>query len=276
MSASPTRASPWSGDHLVRLGAAGWVSALVLAPVLVLIVKGLEGGPAAFFAAVTAPTAVDAITLSLWTAAAATLINAVVGTTIAWVLVRWDVPGRGLLAALVDLPLAIPTLVAGVLIVTLFGPQTALGQALKAVGLPVAFAWPGILLSLLFVTLPFVVRAVEPVLEELDLAEEEAAYTLGATRLETLRRVLLPPILPAVAAGSVQTFARAVAEFGSLAAVSGNIPHKTLVAPVYILGEVEAGNPAGAASVSLVLLVLALTLQPLSAALARRAGARRA
>ncbi|MFN7144962.1 MAG: ABC transporter permease subunit, partial [Myxococcota bacterium] len=125
-------------------------------------------------------------------------------------------------------------------------------------------------------TLPFVVRAVEPVLEELDPAEEEAACTLGAGSLRTFLRVLLPPVLPAVAAGAVQTFARSVAEFGSLAAVSGNVPHRTLVAPVYILGEVEAGNPGGAASVSLVLLAVALGLQPLSAALARRAGARRA
>lgn len=141
--------------------------------------------------------------------------------------------------------------------------------------MPVAFARAGIVLALLFVTLPFVVRAVEPVLEELDPAEEEASFTLGASQLRTLVRVLLPPVLPAVAAGAVQTFARSVAEFGSLAAVSGNIPHRTLVAPVYILGEVEAGNPGGAASVSLVLLALALVLQPFAAWLARRGGARR-
>jgi sulfate transport system permease protein len=188
-------------------------------------------------------------------------------------LVRWDVPGRRLIGALVDLPLAIPTLVAGVLIIALFGPQTAMGRALP---FPVAFARPGIVLALLFVTLPFVVRAVEPVLEELDPAEEEAAFTMGAGQVRVLLRVLLPPVLPAVAAGAIQTFARSVAEFGSLAAVSGNIPHRTLVAPVYILGEVEAGNSSGAASVSLVLLALALALQPLAAALIRRAGARHA
>lgn len=263
-------------SRLVRAGVSGWVAVLVAIPILTLVVRGLEGGPAAFVAAVTEPAAVAALVLSLWTAAIATAINAVVGTAVAWALVRWDVPGRRLIGALVDLPLAIPTLVAGVLIVALFGPQTAVGGALVAAGLPVAFARPGIVLALLFVTLPFVVRAVEPVLEELDPAEEEASFTMGASQRTTLMRVLLPPILPAVAAGAVQTFARSVAEFGSLAAVSGNIPHRTLVAPVYVLGEVEAGNPAGAASVSLLLLAVALVLQPLSAALARRAGARRA
>ncbi len=264
------------GSVALRAGVFGWVSLLVALPVGVLVVRGLSDGPAAFFAAVTDPAAVDALVLSVWTAAIAAAVNAVVGTAIAWTLVRWDVPGRRVIGALVDLPLAIPTLVAGVLIIALFGPQTAVGRLLVDVGFPVAFARPGIVLALLFVTLPFVVRAVEPVLEELDPAEEEAAYTMGAGRLLTLVRVLLPPILPAVAAGAVQTFARSVAEFGSLAAVSGNVPHRTLVAPVYVLGEVEAGNTGGAASVSLVLLALALSLQPLSAALARRAGARRA
>lgn len=264
------------GSLLLRLGVVAWVTALVALPVAVLVLRGVVDGPQAFWTAVSDPTAVDALVLSLWTAALATSINAVVGTAVAWVLVRWDVPGRRLIAALVDLPLAIPTLVAGVLLVALFGPQTAVGHVLVGLGIPVAFARTGIVMALLFVTLPFVVRAVEPVLEELDPAEEEAAYTMGATRFTTLVRVLLPPILPAVAAGAVQTFARSVAEFGSLAAVSGNIPHRTLVAPVYILGEVEAGNPGGAASVSLVLLVIALGLQPLAGALARRAGARHA
>jgi sulfate transport system permease protein len=256
----------------LRGGVTGWLTLIVALPVAVLIVRGLEDGPEAFLTAVSDRAAIDAIWLSLWTAGIAAAVNAVVGTAIAWTLVRWDVPGRRLIAALVDLPLAIPTLVAGVLIIALFGPQAPLGKLLIAGGLPIAFARPGILLALLFVTLPFVVRAVEPVLEELDPAEEEAAFTLGAGQFLTLTRVLLPPILPAVAAGAVQTFARSVAEFGSLAAVSGNIPHRTLVAPVYILGEVEAGNPGGAASVSLVLLALALGMQPLASALARRGG----
>jgi sulfate transport system permease protein len=260
----------------VRGGVGAWVTLLVALPVAVLAWRGLADGPAAFWAAVSAPAAVDALWRSVWTAALATAINAVVGTAVAWALVRWEFPGRRWLAALVDLPLAVPTLVAGVVLVALFGPQTTLGRGLGAAGLPVAYAPAGIVLALLFVTLPFVVRAVEPVLEELDPAEEEAAITLGAGTVQTVLRVLLPPVLPAVAAGSVQTFARAVAEFGSLAAVSGNVPFRTLVAPVYILGEVEAGNAPGAAAVSVVLLGGALLMQPVAARLARRAGSRHA
>ena len=260
----------------VRGGVGAWVTLLVALPVAVLAWRGLADGPAAFWAAVSAPAAVDALWRSVWTAALATAINAVVGTAVAWALVRWEFPGRRWLAALVDLPLAVPTLVAGVVLVALFGPQTTLGRGLGAAGLPVAYAPAGIVLALLFVTLPFVVRAVEPVLEELDPAEEEAAITLGAGTVQTVLRVLLPPVLPAVAAGSVQTFARAVAEFGSLAAVSGNVPFRTLVAPVYVLGEVEAGNAPGAAAVSVVLLGGALLMQPVAARLARRAGSRHA
>lgn len=262
----------WSSALALRLSVWLWVGLLVLLPVSTLVFKGFSEGFAVFWAEVRRPEALSALWLSLWTAALTTLLNGLVGTVIAWALVRWELPGRRWISALVDLPLAIPTLVAGVLIISLFGPATALGATLIAWGLPVAFHRAGVVLALLFVTLPFVVRAVEPVLEELDPAEEEAATTLGAGQWRLLRRVLLPPILPAVAAGAVQTFARSVAEFGSLAAVSGNIPHKTLVAPVYILGEVEGGNPVGAAAVSVVLLAIALSLQPLAAWLARRAG----
>ncbi len=265
-----------AGALALRGAVFSWVGLLVALPVSILALRGLSAGPDAFVAAVTHPVAVDALWRSAWTSGVAALLNAVAGTAIAWTIVRWDVPGRRTLAALVDLPLAIPTLVAGVLIVALFGPTTALGRRCAELGVPVAFGQAGIVLALLFVTLPFVVRAVEPVLAELDPAEEEAATTLGANRWTTFRRVLLPPVLPAVAAGAVQTFARGVAEFGSLAAVSGNMPFRTLVAPVHVLGEVEAGNPEGAAAVSLVLLAVALVLQPLGAWLARRAGARRA
>lgn len=262
-------------NRVLRLAVALWVGVLVIAPVVVLVVKGLENGPAGVWEAATLPAARAALWLSAWTSAVAALVNGVAGTAVAWALVRWNFPLRRVLASLVDLPLAIPTLVAGIVIVALFGPQSFLGSRLVAAGLPIAYAWPGIVLALLFVTLPFVVRAVEPVLAELDPGEEEAAYTLGASTFETFRRVLLPPILPAVAAGMVQTFARSMAEFGSLVAVSGNIPFETQVAPVYVLGEVEGGNPSGAAAVSLLLLALALGVQPLSAALARRAGGRR-
>lgn len=259
----------------LRAVVGGYVFLLVVLPLVVLVWRGLADGPAAFFAAVTGAAAVDALSLSIGTGLIATAVNTGAGTAIAWALVRWEFPGRRLLAALVDLPLAIPTLVAGLLIVTLYGPMSPIGASLEASGFQIAYARPGIVLALMFVALPFVVRAVEPVLAELDPAEEEASVTLGANRFTTFRRVLLPPILPAMAAGAVQTFARCVAEFGSVVAVSGNIPHKTLTAPVYVLGEVESGNPGSAAAMSVVLLMFALVLYPISRALATRAGAHR-
>lgn len=268
---APAPAPPRDRGGIVgRIGFGSYLGVLVAAPILAVVWRGLADGPGPFWEAITQSAAIDALVLSVWTGAIATVINAFIGTAIAWWLVRWDLPGRNLLAALVDLPLAIPTLVAGIVLVALYGPHTRVGRAFGLVGIEIAFARPGIVLALLFVTLPFVVRAVEPVLLELDAAEEEAAYTMGATRFTTFRRVILPPLLPAIAAGSVQTFARCVAEFGSIAAVSGNIVHRTLTAPVYVLGEVEAGNPAAAAAVSVVLLAVALLLQPLAHRLARR------
>jgi sulfate transport system permease protein len=249
----------------------GWLLALVAAPILAVVYRALVEGPTAW-ASVFQDGALDAIWLSLWTGALAAGVNAVMGTAIAWWLVRWQLPGRAWIAGMVDLPLAIPTLVAGLVLVALYGPQCPLGAVLEAMGIQIAFARPGIVLALLFVTLPFVVRAVEPVLREIDPTEEEAAATLGAGRWRTWRTVVLPAILPAIAAGAVQTFARSIAEFGSIAAVSGNMPGRTLTAPVYVLGEVEAGNPGGAASVSAILLLLALALNPIGRVVVRAAG----
>jgi sulfate transport system permease protein len=174
--------------------------------------------------------------------------------------VRHEFPGKRLFSALVDLPLAIPTLVAGMMIVVLLGPQSSLGGYFSRHGFDVVFATPGIILALLFINLPMVVRAVEPVMRELDPAEEEAAHTLGAGDIRIYFQVLLPPLLPAVATGTLQSFARSLAEFGSIVVVSGNIPLRTLTSPVYIFGEVESGAPETAAAVSLVLLALAAAL----------------
>ncbi len=253
----------------------GYLLILVVLPLAALVTRGLARGTEAFVAAVTAPSAVAALSLSVGTAGLATLINAVAGTAIAWVLVRFDVPGRRALAALVDLPVAIPTLVAGMVIVNLLGPTTLVGAHATALGVPIVFARPGIVLALLFVTLPLVVRAVGPVLEASDRSEDEAAHLLGASRWTTFWRVQLPPLLPAIGAGSAQTFARAVAEFGSIVVVSGNMPGRTLVASVWMLGEVEGGATDDAAAVSVVLLGLALVLHLAAANLARRAGGSR-
>lgn len=243
-----------------RLAVILYIVCLVLIPLAAIVERGLTGGVSGIWRAIATPIAAKALTLTLWTAALMAVINAVMGTATAWVLVRHPFPGSRFLATIVDLPFAIPTLVAGIMLVTLFGPQTALGAWFGAHGMRIVFANPGIILALLFITMPLVVRAVEPVLMELDPAEEEAAHTLGAGTWTTFFRVVLPAILPAIASGTIQCFARAVAEFGSVVVVSGNIPGRTLTAPVYIFGEVEGDHPAIAAAVSIVLLLIAIGL----------------
>jgi sulfate transport system permease protein len=245
---------------VARLAVILYILLLVVIPLTAIVERGLTGGVSGIWRAATAPVAAKALTLTLWTAALMAVINAVMGTATAWVLVRHPFHGSRFLATIVDLPFAIPTLVAGIMLVTLFGPQTALGAWFGRHGLQIVFANPGIILALLFITMPLVVRAVEPVLMELDPAEEEASFTLGAGTWTTFFRVVLPPILPAIASGTIQCFARAVAEFGSVVVVSGNIPFRTLTAPVYIFSEVEGDRPEIAAAVSIVLLLIAIAL----------------
>jgi len=263
---------PGIAGFAVRSGVLAYVGALVVLPLAALLQHGLAGGITGIWLALTATVALAALWLTLWTAALMALVNALMGTATAWVLVRYKFPGRGLLSALVDLPFAIPTLVTGIMLVVLFGPQSAFGAWLGAKGVPVAFASPSIILALLFITVPFVVRAVEPVLLEQDPAEEEAAYTLGAGAFTVFRRVLLPPIAPAILSGTIRSYARALGEFGSIVVVSGNIPHQTLTAPVYLFGEIESGRADVAAAVSVVLLAVALGLTFAARGIERLAG----
>jgi sulfate transport system permease protein len=244
----------------VRVGFAAYVLALVGLPLAALVAQGLRGGLSGVWRVVSAPVAAHALWLTFWTAALMAVVNAVMGTAAAWVLVRYRFPGRAALSALIDLPFAVPTLVAGVLLTVLLGPQSDLGGWLGRHGVRVIFAPPSIVLVLLFVTLPFVVRAVEPVLLELDPAEEEAAWLLGAGPVTTFTRVVLPALAPAILSGTIRSFARALAEFGSVVVVAGNIPHRTLTAPVFIFGEVESGRPGDAAAASVVLLVASVLL----------------
>lgn len=250
---------PWD-EYLLRGLFGGELVLVVLVPLLALSALSLNGGVTGFVRAIVAPTALRALRLTLWTSLCAATINALLGTMLAWVLTRYRFFGRGLLAKVIDLPFSLPTLVAGVMIVALLGPQSWLGSVLTAAGMPIAYAAPGILIALLFVTLPIVVRAVEPVLLALDPAEEEAAAMLGASRLHTFRRVIFPSIRGAVLTGSIQTLARALAEFGAIVVVSGNIAGRTLTAPVYIYGEVEGGELGAASAVSTLLLLLAVVL----------------
>ena len=255
-------ASPLSSslDTAIRVGVFVYLGFLVVLPLSVLLERGFTGGITGIYRAVTSPEAAAALRLTLGTAAACALINGVLGTAAAWILVRYRFPGRTLLSTLIDLPLAIPTLVTGIMLVLLFGPVSPLGRAFGEMGMPIAFKSPAIVLALAFVSFPYSVRTVEPVLMELDPAEEEAAWTLGASSRLTFVKVVLPALLPAVISGALQCFARALAEFGSIIVVSGNIPFSTLTAPVFIFGEVESGRAESAAAISIVLLAVALIM----------------
>lgn len=245
------------GRWSVRAAAFSYLIVLLLVPLAVIMVEGLRSGDA-LVRVITNPIARHAIWLTLWTAALMTVINAIMGTLTAFVLVRYDFWGKALLNAVVDLPFAIPTLVTGVMLVVLYGPQAVLGSWLKRnVGFDVIFAPPGILLALLFTAFPFVVRSIQPVLLNLDRVQEEAAATLGASRWTIFRRVTLPALMPAMIAGSLLSFARAIGEFGAIVVVAGNIPLRSQTAAVYIYGEVEAGNQRIASAMAVIMLAIA-------------------
>lgn len=238
-----------------------YVVALVVLPLAVIVLDALRGGITGFLGSIRAPLPWHALKLTLWTAAVMVVVNAIMGTLTAYALVRFEFPGRRALNAIVDLPLAIPTLVTGVMLVMLYGPQGALGGwVLEHGGFRVIFAPPGIVLALLFITYPFIVRSVQPVLVDMDRSSEDAAATLGAGPLTVFRHVTLPAIALPVLSGALLSFARAVGEFGAIVIVAGNIPLHTQTAAVYVLGEVESENRSGSSAMSVVLIGLALVL----------------
>jgi sulfate/thiosulfate transport system permease protein len=215
---------------------------------------------------VTSPAAVASLKLTFGASVVVALVNAVMGTLIAWVLVRDDFPGKGLVNSLIDLPFALPTIVAGLTLLALYGPR-------GPIGINIAYTRMAIVAALLFVTLPFVVRSVQPVVHELDREMEEAAASLGAGGLTIFRRVILPNLVPAILSGVALAFARAVGEFGAVILISGNIPFKTQVASVQIFSNIESDRPTAAAALSVVLLVFSfLTL--LAIDLVRRWGSK--
>jgi sulfate transport system permease protein len=201
------------------------------------------------------------------------LVNVVTGTATAWVLVRYNFPGRSLVNAMIDMPFAVPTVVTGVMLIMLFGPSSVVGTILGRYGWAVIYHQPGIVLALLFVTYPFVIRSVQPVLMELDRAEEEAATTLGATPWTIFRRVTLPGLWPSIVTGAGLSFSRALGEFGSVVMVAGNQPLSTKTAPLYIFGEIESGNRHGALVVSALLLAGSLLILVVLNGVQRRWGA---
>jgi sulfate transport system permease protein len=255
----------------VRAIALSYLTLMLIIPLAVILQDGLSDGLASMWSAITQRVAWHALVLSLWTGGLMAAINAVMGTLTAYVLVRYSFPGKRLLNALVDLPFAIPTLVTGVMLVVLYGPQRALGAWLdQALGFKIVFAPPGIILALLFITFPFVTRTVQPVLLSLDRDQEEAAATIGAGSWTIFRRVVLPAIAMPLTAGTLLSFARAIGEFGAIVVVAGNIPLRSQTAAVYVFGEVESENRRGASAMSVVMLAIAFGLVLLVDFLQRR------
>ncbi|WP_244509406.1 sulfate ABC transporter permease subunit CysT [Nocardioides lianchengensis] len=230
-----------------------WFSLLVLIPLTAVMVTAVDGGWDTFWAAVTNAQTAAAIRLTVFTAVGVTLVNIVMGPIIAWVLVRDRFPGKAVLEILIDIPFALPTIVAGLVLLSLYGSDSP-------IGIDIVNQRPAVFVAFLFVTLPFIVRMVQPVLEELDRDVEEAAASLGASRFTTFRRVILPSLTPAIAAGAALSFARGVSEYGSLVLLSGNLPNKTEVTSVRILSSIENDQRASAAAVAAVLLVISLVV----------------
>ena len=245
--------APLGGAALSRGVSTLWISVIVLIPLAAVVNSSLEEGIGAFWDAISTPEAWAAIKLTLITSLIVMSINAVMGTLIAWVLVRDEFPGKRFFNSLIDLPFALPTIVAGLTLLALYGNDSPFG-------IDVSYTRTAIVLALLFVTLPFVIRSVQPVLIELDQEMEEAAASLGASNARIFRSIILPNLTPAIISGCALAFARALGEFGSLVLITGNIPFKTEVASVYIFGRIQSDNPTAAAAVSVLLLALAVLL----------------
>jgi sulfate transport system permease protein len=237
-----------------------YLSLLVLLPLSTIFVKSAGLGWGGFWEAATTARVLASYKLSFGTALAAAALNAIFGFLVAWVLVRYPFPGRKLIDAMVDLPFALPTAVAGIALTTLYAPNGWLGKPLATLGIRVAFTPLGIMIALTFIGLPFVVRTVQPVLQDLEAEVEEAAASLGASRWQTFRRVLFPAIGPALLTGFALAFARAVGEYGSVVFISGNMPMKTEIAPLLIMTKLEQFDYAGATAIGVVMLVVSFVL----------------
>jgi len=251
----PLRAS--SGDRAATALSLGivttFLTVIVVLPLAALFWASTRQGARGFWEAVSSPEAVSALKLTLGTSLLVALVNAVLGTITAWVLVRDQFRGKSLMNAIIDLPFALPTIVAGLTLLALYGPKSP-------VGINVAYTRVAIVLALMFVTLPFVVRTAQPVLQELDGDMEQAAQSLGASEWTTFRRVIFPNILPGILSGIALAFVKAVGEFGSLVIITGNVPFKTEVSSVYIFGRIESGDATAAAAAAVVLLVISFVL----------------
>jgi len=236
------------------------LSLIVLIPLAGLFLKAASAGPADIWAVATSPRTLAALKLSFMGALIAALVNAVFGLILAWVLVRYEFPGRRLIDAAVDLPFALPTAVAGISLAAIYAPNGIIGSLFAPFGIKIAYTPLGVMVALIFIGLPFVVRTVQPVLEELQSDVEEAAALLGASRIRTIFKVILPPVLPALMTGFVLAFARAVGEYGSVIFIAGNVPMVSEIAPLLIVIRLEQFDYAGAAVVATMMLVISFAL----------------
>ena len=238
----------------------GYLSLMLFLPVAALLATASTVNPADFWRIATSPIALSAYDVTFFTSLVAAAINGVFGTLIAWVLVRYDFPGKRFIDAAVDLPFALPTSVAGLTLATVYSNNGWIGSLLAPFGIKVAFTRLGVAVAMIFISLPFVVRTVQPVLSEMEKDIEEAAWCLGASQWQTFWRVILPPLLPAILTGVALGFSRAVGEYGSTVIVASNVPFKDLIAPVLIFQRLEQYDVAGATVIGVVLLGISLVM----------------
>jgi len=254
-----------------------WLAAIVLIPLTALVLRPWELGVAGVWHTLTEPRVLASLRLSFGASALAALVNAPLGLLVAWVLVRYRFPGRRLLDACIDLPFALPTAVAGIALTAIYAPTGPLGGLFAKVGIKTAYSPIGVFIALLFIGLPFVVRSVQPVLQDLDREVEEAAETLGATNYQRVMQVVLPALMPALLTGSGLAFARAVGEYGSVIFIAGNMPMVSEIAPLLIVIKLEQYDYAGAAAVGLAMLGISfgalLIVNVVQSAIARRGAA---
>lgn len=258
--AATTRRTVLPGFRLTMGFTLFYLGLIVLVPLLTLPARSATMTWAAFWQVISDPRVVASYRLSIGASLVAACVNAVFGLIVAWVLVRYSFPGRRLVDSLVDLPFALPTAVAGITLTAIYAPNGWIGRWLVPYGISVAFTRAGVTLALIFIGLPFVVRTLQPVIESLDVEIEEAAASLGATRLSVLTRVILPYLYPAWLTGFALSFARAVGEYGSVVFISGNMPMETEIAPLLIITQLEQFDYAGATAIALVMLLFSFTL----------------
>ena len=252
------------GFHLAFGYTVFYLSLIVLIPLSMLFVKTSSISVAEFWGIVTAPRTLAAYRLSFGAAFIASFINIFFGFLVAWVLARYSFPGKKIVDALIDFPFALPTAVAGIALTTLYASNGLLGRFLYKIGIQSAYSWIGVTLALMFIGLPFIVRTVEPVLQEIDPEIEDAASSLGAGRLQIFRRIIFPAVLPSMITGFSLAFARTIGEYGSVVFIAGNMPGKTEIAPLLIITKLEQYDYSGATAIALVMLIVAFLLLALT------------